>query len=384
MQHSIRIWSSYASIFLLLSGCGQGNSNQSWEQAPLELPFATVQQGAALIPKEYAASIEGVANVEIRPQVSGYLNKIYVDEGDYVSAGQPLFKIDDRVYQEQKRTAEAALLTAKAHLLTANINLERKKELVSSNVVTNIQIQEAQANYNAAQGAVAQAQSAIESAKINIDFSTINAPVSGYIGRFDCRLGSLLSPSNPHAITVLSDISQVNVYFSMSENDFVLFQKEYKGNSVDEKLRNAPPISLITSDGNKYKLEGKIDAIDGQFNKNTGSIILRAKFNNPKTLLRSGNTGKVVLVQKNQNAVLVPIASTLSVQDKVFVFSIDKENKAVQLPLQISGKSGQNFIVTEGIEPGDKYIVSGFQRLKNGDSVIEQTATSAKTQDTDY
>lgn len=384
MQQSIRIWSSYASIFLLLSGCGQGNSNQSWEQAPLELPFATVQQGAALIPKEYAASIEGVANVEIRPQLSGYLNKIYVDEGDYVSAGQPLFKIDDRVYQEQKRTAEAALLTAKAHLLTANINLERKKELVSSNVVTNIQIQEAQANYNAAQGAVAQAQSAIESAKINIDLSTINAPVSGYIGRFDCRLGSLLSPSNPHAITVLSDISQVNVYFSMSENDFVLFQKEYKGNSVDEKLRNAPPISLITSDGNKYKLEGKIDAIDGQFNKNTGSIILRAKFNNPKTLLRSGNTGKVVLVQKNQNAVLVPIASTLSVQDKVFVFSIDKENKAVQLPLQISGKSGQNFIVTEGIEPGDKYIVSGFQRLKNGDSVIEQTATSAKTQDTDY
>ncbi len=384
MQHSIRIWSSYASIFLLLSGCGQGNSNQSWEQAPPELPFATVQQGAALIPKEYAASIEGVANVEIRPQVSGYLNKIYVDEGDYVRAGQPLFKIDDRVYQEQKRTAEAALLTAKAHLITANINLERKKELVSSNVVTNIQIQEAQANYNAAQGAVAQAQSAIESAKINIDFSTINAPVSGYIGRFDCRLGSLLSPSNPDAITVLSDISQVNVYFSMSENDFVLFQKEYKGNSVDEKLRNAPPISLITSDGNKYKLEGKIDAIDGQFNKNTGSIILRAKFNNPKTLLRSGNTGKVVLVQKNQSAVLVPIASTLSVQDKIFVFSVDKENKAVQLPLQISGKSGQNFIVTEGIEPGDKYIVSGFQRLKNGDSVVEQTATPAKTQNAEY
>lgn len=384
MQHSIRIWSSYASIFLLLSGCGQGNSNQSWEQAPPELPFATVQQGAALIPKEYAASIEGVANVEIRPQVSGYLNKIYVDEGDYVRAGQPLFKIDDRVYQEQKRTAEAALLTAKAHLITANINLERKKELVSSNVVTNIQIQEAQANYNAAQGAVAQAQSAIESAKINIDFSTINAPVSGYIGRFDCRLGSLLSPSNPDAITVLSDISQVNVYFSMSENDFVLFQKEYKGNSVDEKLRNAPLISLITSDGNKYKLEGKIDAIDGQFNKNTGSIILRAKFNNPKTLLRSGNTGKVILVQKNQSAVLVPIASTLSVQDKIFVFSVDKENKAVQLPLQISGKSGQNFIVTEGIEPGDKYIVSGFQRLKNGDSVVEQTATPAKTQNAEY
>lgn len=359
----------------LLFSCRQGSAFQVLEQGPSELPFATIAQGTTVIEKEYTASIEGVANVEIRPQVSGYLTKIYVDEGDFVKAGQPLFKIDDRIYQEQIRSLQGALTSAEANLLTAKINLDRKQELVRSTVVTDIQVQEAQAAYNAAKGAVEQARSAIESARINLNFTTIKAPVSGYVGRFNSRIGTLLSPSDPNAITLLSDISQVNVYFSMSENDFALFQQEFSGNTIAEKLRNAPAISLITSDGNKYEIQGKVDAVDGQFNKNTGSITLRAKFDNPKTLLRSGNTGKVVMEQRNDNAVVFPIASTMSIQDKVFAFTVDKDNKAVQHLLTISGKSGQNFIVTDGIKPGDKYIVSGFERLQNGDTVVEQKAT---------
>ncbi|MCC2598302.1 efflux RND transporter periplasmic adaptor subunit [Sphingobacterium sp. FBM7-1] len=358
------------SIFLM-TGCGQNNQESGWNQGAPELPFAVVQQQNVAIEKEYSASIEGIANVEIRPQVSGYLSKIYVDEGEYVKAGQPLFKIDDRVYQEQLRTAQAALTTAKANLLTAKINLDRKKELVSSKVVTDIQIQEAQATYDGAQGAVAQAESAIESARINVNFSTIKAPVSGYIGRLNYRLGSLLSPTNVESITVLSDIQEVYVYFSMSENDFVDFQQRYDG-----KLNNAPAVDLLISNGSKYELQGKIDAIDGQFSRTTGSITMRAKFSNPKLLLRSGNTGRIVLGQNHDNAILFPISSTMSIQDRIFAYSVDQESKVVQLPIQVSGKSGQNFIVTDGIKPGDKYIVSGFERLQSGDAVVEQKSVS--------
>ncbi|MDM1048736.1 MULTISPECIES: efflux RND transporter periplasmic adaptor subunit [Sphingobacterium] len=357
---------------LLMTGCGQGYQEQGgWGQDAPELPVDVITQQTTSVQKEYAASIEGITNVEIRPQVSGYLTKIYVDEGVYVKAGQPLFKIEDRVYQEQLRNAQASLTSAEANLMTAKINLDRKKELVSSKVVTELQVQEAQALYNAAQGAVDQAKSAVESARININFSTIKAPVSGYIGRLNYRLGSLLSPTNVSAITVLSDISQVYAYFSMSENDFVDFQTRYSGNSLDEKLRSAPDVDLLISNGSKYELQGKIDAIDGQFNQTTGSITLRAKFNNPKMILRSGNTGKIVLAQIYENAVLLPVASTMTIQDKIFAFTVDNESKAVQVPIQIEGKAETNFIVTEGVKPGDKYIVTGFERLQTGTPIVE-------------
>lgn len=361
---------------LFMASCGQGNQEQGgWDQGAPELPISVVTQETANVQKEYSASIEGITNVEIRPQVSGYLTKIYVDEGAYVKAGQPLFQIEDRVYQEQLRNAQAALTSAQANLMTAKINLDRKKELVNSKVVTDLQVQEAQAAYNAAQGAVDQAKSTIESARININFSNIKAPVSGYVGRFNYRLGSLLAPTNAAAITVLSDIREVYAYFSMSENDFVDFQTRYSGKSLDEKLKNAPSVDLLTSNGSKYEHQGRIDAVDGQFNQTTGSITLRAKFQNPDLILRSGNIGKIVLQQNYDNAVLLPIASTMSIQDKIFAFTVDKENKAMQVPIQIAGKADKNFIVTDGVKPGDKYIVTGFERLQSGTPIVEQKQT---------
>ncbi len=358
---------------ILAAGCGQGNQNQDYSSGPAEVPMDVVKEDTANISTEYSASIEGIANVEIRPQVSGYLDKIYVDEGDYVRAGQPLFSIEDRIFEQQLRNSKAALSSAQANLVTAKINLDRKRELVESKMVSEFQLQEAEATYNASKGVVEQAASAVESAQINLSFSTINAPVSGYVGRFNSRLGSLLSPSDPQPITIVSDISNVYAYFSMSENDFVDFQDKYIGNQGD-KFINTPPVELVISNGSKYAHQGKIDAIDGQFNKSTGSIALRAKFRNPDFKLRSGNTGKIVINQKFDNVVVIPIASTMALQDKLFIFSVDKEGKSVQLPIEVSGKSGDKYIVSAGIKPGDSYIVAGFERLQPGTAVVEQKA----------
>ncbi|WP_419870419.1 efflux RND transporter periplasmic adaptor subunit [Chryseobacterium sp. CT-SW4] len=362
---------------LVLAGCKKNNQNQSNQQPPAELPVETVKQGDATVAREYAASIEGVSNVEIRPQITGYLSKIFVDEGDYVRAGQPLFKIEDQIFKEQLKSAQAALISAQANLSTSKIDLERKKELFRNKMVSDIQVKEAEAAYNAARGAVSQSVSAIESAKINLNFSVIKAPLSGYIGRFNYRLGSLLSPTNQDPLTLLSDIHQVYAYFSMSENDFSNFQKQGTGSSIDEILKNTAPVSLQLSSGENYGEKGNIDAVEGQFNKTTGSITMRAKFNNANNLLRTGNTGKIIIEQYYSNVILFPIASTRTIQDKIFVYTIDK-GKAAQLPIEVEGKSGNNYIVSGGIKAGQQYITEGFDRLQPGAPVVAQKKAQQK------
>jgi membrane fusion protein, multidrug efflux system len=354
-RYSFFTFSVLFSVIFLLEGCGKNNQNQGPQQGPVELPMATIVSGKVTTLKQYTASIEGIADVEIRPQISGYLQKILVDDGAFVKAGQTLFVIESSIYREQYNTALANLTTAK-------IELDRKKELAKSKIVSNVQVEQAQAVYQAATAQVG-------SARINLNFCTIKAPVDGYIGRIAYRMGSLIAPSNPTPLTLLSDIRKVNAYFSMSENDFHTFQQQYPGKDI---LKSGPPVELLVSNGDKYDLPGKIDAVDGQFNKTTASITLRARFDNPKTVLRSGNTGKIIIEQNNNNAVLLPIASTIGVQDKIFVFTVDSKNKAVQVPVEVSGKSGTNYIVAKGIKAGDTYIVSGFDRLQAGASVIAQ------------
>lgn len=371
-KNSILKSSFIISAALILSSCGKGDNNQAYNQQPPELPIGVVTQQDVTIPREYATSIEGVSTVEIRPQVSGYLSRIFVDEGDYVRAGQVLFKIEDRIFQEQLRSAQATLVSASASLATANIELNRKKELAKNNMVSSIQVKEAETAYNSARGSVSQAQAAIESAKINLNFAAIKAPVSGYIGRFKYRIGSLLSPTNADPITILSDIHQVYAYFSLSENDFVNFQNQHPGNTIEEKLKNTPAVNLILSNGEQYETSGRINAVEGQFNKTTGAITMRAVFDNSKSTLRSGNTGKIVLEQKYPNATLLPVASTMMIQDKVYVFSLDKQNKAIQIPVEVAGKTGTNYIVTNGLKAGDRYIVTGFERLQPGTPVVPQ------------
>ena len=363
---------------MLFMSCGNRSTEGGYQGGPAEVSFAAVEVGDALVQNDYTCAIEGLSNIEIRPQVTGYLSKIYIDEGAYVRVGQPLFKVEDRVYQEQLNNSKASLQSASANLITAKIDLDRKTELVRSKIVSELQVQEANAAYLGAKAAVAQAESAIKSAQINIDFAVIKAPVNGYVGRFNYRLGSLLSPSNQEALTIISDNKQVYAYFSLSENDFVAFQNQHPGNSMAEKLKSTVPVTLLLSDGREYDLKGKIDAVEGQFNKSTGSITLRAKFDNPKDILRSGNTGKVQMKKNITQVPLLPIASTVTYQDKIFVYTADKGGKVVQLPVETVGKSGDSFILSKGLKVGDRYISQGFERLQAGMSVVEKSPVEHK------
>ncbi|GAA4160840.1 efflux RND transporter periplasmic adaptor subunit [Chryseobacterium ginsenosidimutans] len=346
----------------------------------MELPVSKVEQGNGLVSREYPASLEGVADVEIRPQVSGYLKQIYVDEGAYVRAGQPLFKIEDRIYAEQYNTAKAAISVARANLANAKIDLDRRKELVKEKIVANVQFQQSQAAYEAAKATLEQAEATAQSARINLEFSTIKAPVSGYLSRINYRLGSLIGPTSIEPITLLSDSHQVNAYFSMSEGDFLSFQDTHVGSTLGEKIKNSPMVGLQIANGKIYEQKGKLDAVDGQFNANTGSVTFRAKFDNSKNLLKAGNTGKIIIDQNYDNVILIPIASTTTIQDKVYVFTLDSQNKAVQKSIEVNGKTGLNYMVTNGIKPGETYVVSGFERLQPGMPVVPKVDGKKKDQ----
>lgn len=366
-----------------LSSCSQNSTQNPATAAPMEVPVMKLQTGNGIISKNYTSSIEGVVNVEIRPQVSGYLYKIFVDEGAVVKKGQALFQVDDRMYREQYKTAQSAILAAKANLATIKIDLDRKKELVSNNLVSTLQVDQAQASYDAAQATLAQAVSALESAKINLDFCTIKAPVDGTIGRIPYRLGSLIGPTGVNPLTVLSDTHAVYAYFSMSEADFVNFQERLSGATTAEKLKSAAPVTLLTANGHIFPETGRIDAVEGQFDKNTGSITLRARFANPNGVLRTGNTGKIVIEEHVDGVLLVPVTATTAVQDKIYAFTIDKDGKAVQTPIEVTGKQGGDYFVRSGLQSGDQIITNGLNFIQNGMPVSIKSAqpTSPATAD---
>jgi RND family efflux transporter, MFP subunit len=370
---------SYYSLVLLATSamalaysCSDSTASPGMQQPPAPaLPVLQVDKLPATTWQEYSASLEGKMNVEIRPQVDGYLEKIFVEEGAYVRAGQPLFKINDRVYQEQLSNAKASLHAALANLSRAQVEVDRLTPLVKNNVVSEVQLKTAQAAYEAAQAAVSQAQANVSSAQINLGYTLITAPVSGYIGRIPYKVGSLVGRGENLPLTLVSDVSEIYAWFSLSEVDYLQFKNQYPGATLEEKVKQLPPVELVLADNTIYPEKGKIETVEGQFDKTMGSISFRAVFPNNTGILRSGNTGRV-RIPRQLNSLAVPTEATFELQDKVFVFTVADSNKVVSRPISIAGKSGTWYLVDKGIEPGDQIVYQGLDRLQDGMTIRPQ------------
>src|SRR6195952_2925076 len=347
-----------ALIALTLYGCSQKPQTQQAPPPPT-LPVAAVVSGTQTTYQEYPASIEGAVNVEIRPQVSGALDKVFVDEGAFVNAGQPLFKINDLPYRAQLNNALASQHAAEASVGNAQLEIDKLTPLVQNKVVSEYQLKTAKAAYQVAKANIEQAKANVSTAQINLGYTLIKAPVSGYIGRLNKKQGSLVAPADVEALTQLSDVHDVHVYFSLGEKDFVSFKEQYPGETLKDKLKQLPTVSLLLADNSEYAKQGKIDMIDGQFDKNTGAITLRASFANAQGLLRSGNTGKIRLSLQHKDALIVPQSATVEMQDKVFVFELADSNKVKKQAIEIVGKSGDDYLVKSGLKVGDKIVLSG-------------------------
>lgn len=341
-----------------------------------QLPVFTVTSTSATTHSDYAAALEGKVNVEIRPQVEGYLEKIYVDEGAYVKAGQPLFKINDREYDEDVKNAKSSLAGALANIQKAQVEIDRLTPLVEGNVISDVQLKTAKAAHAAAVAAADQAKAQLGNAQINIGYTLIKAPVSGYVGRFPYKTGSLVGKGEAEPLTLLSDVSEIYAYFTLSEPDFIAFKKQFAGNTIEEKLKNAPPVELLLADNSVYEQKGKLETIEGQFDKTMGTITFRAAFPNAGRTLRTGNTGKVRIPQLLNNALIVPQEATFEVQDKVFVYAVGDSNKVASKPISISGKTSAYYFVSDGVKAGEKIVLSGTGNLTEGAAIVPQVVST--------
>lgn len=354
----------------VLMSCGGREESAPLTSAP-DVDFLELQIGTAQVEKRYPGSVEGIVNVDIKAQVTGYLDQIFVQEGGYVQKGQSLFRIKADVFNEQVNSSRAVYDAALAAEQSAKIELEKVRPLVAGKVYTELQLETAEAAYAAAKAQTSQARSALGSSEINADFSLIKAPVSGYIGRIPKRIGNLVTPNDAMPMTTLSEINEVNVYFSLTEADFIAFVKERKS---DQGI-NA--VKFIMADGTTYPHPGRVEIASGNIDRTTGSIAMKATFPNPDKVLRAGGAGKVILTRNIPEALTIPMASVRDIQDRFFVFSLADSNKVVMKPIAITGKSGNNYIVKSGLQHGEKIALNRIDVLNEG--MVVEPALAADT-----
>jgi len=355
-------------IFCLLVITTIGCKEKKKKDTGLALPVKTLKGQLAANTFQYLGSVEGIEDVEIRPQVDGILEEIYVDEGEFVKKGQPLFKINAQPYIEDLKNARANVALERAKLRKAETELDRLQPLIDNEVISDVRKKTADADYEIAQASLAKAQAIEANMAIKLGFTTIKAPVSGLIGRIPKSVGNVVRNTNSQPLTILSNVSKVYVYFSMSESDYLYYER-MKNDSTSKKI--SPDVKLILADGYVYEHTGRIDANSGQLNRNTGSITLRAVFNNPDTLLRTGNTGKILMEQIYPNAILIPQSSAISIQDKKFVFVLDENDLTYRKEIGIEGKTGKNYIIkSESLTENDRIVVSGINKLTDGIKIL--------------
>ncbi|WP_407429883.1 efflux RND transporter periplasmic adaptor subunit [Arcticibacter sp.] len=362
---------------LVFAGC-TSEKVQLADPVVQSMPVKLLKNGPQTTYIEYPASVKGTVDLEIRPQISGLLEKIYINEGAQVRKGQTLFKINDLPFKEALNNANANLQAAKAAVLNAQIEVDKLTPLVSAKVVSEFQLRSAKAAHQIAIANVAQAKAGVAAAKINLSYTDIKSPVDGYVGRLPKKQGSVVGPNDPIALTQLSDTHDVHVYFSLAEADFINFNAKYPGKTVSDRIKALPAVSLILTDGSVYAENGRVDMVDGQFDSQTGAITLRAKFANHNGILRSGNTGKIRLPIHHENVILVPQSATVEVQDKIFVYTVDPKNKVGRKPISVLATSGGDYLVNSGLRSGERIVIDGIDKLKDGD-IIDPTNPNNQT-----
>lgn len=376
------LWKSVFGIGVIvgistLTSCFEGNTKENESlNKPLALPVFTVDTSDATTIKNYLGTIEGKVNVEIRPQVEGVLEEIYADEGSFVEKGQKLFKVDASAYQEVLNNTIATQNVAKAKLQNAQLEMERLEPLVENDVISEVRLRSAKSDYDVAKASLDQASAAVRSAQINTGFTVITAPVSGYIGRIPKRVGNLVAKGDKDPLTVLSDVEEVYVYFSMHESDFLYFSKlkakedSIRGIQSSQNALSFPDAVLVLADGEEYSEKGKVDAINGQVDRTTGAVSLRASFRNVGNILRTGSTGTLKISEIKKAVVQIPQVATSDLQDKTFVYVLNDNNQVERRAITVSGKSKDNYIVSSGLQVGERVLLSGLDKITDGSTVI--------------
>lgn len=362
------------SLFLcLIAACSNKKTEAGAASAANQVkdyPVLTITPVTTTLFSDYPAIIEGEQNVEIRPKIDGYVERIYVDEGSSVKKGQLLFSISAPQYEQEVRTANANIKIAEAKVNAAEMEVNKVRPLVEKNIISEYELQSAEYTLQSNQAALAQAKATLANARTNLGYTSITSPVNGVVGTIPYKIGSLVSSNTAQPLTTVSNIGNIYAYFSINEKQVLEFATETGGGSTNESLAKLPPVQLILANGNTFDQLGKIETATGLINTQTGSVRVRATFPNPGNLIRSGSTGSVRIPATVQNAILVPQKSTYEIQGKKFVYLLGDSGTVKSAQIRIrDNNDGQFYVVEDGLKAGDKIVLEGVATLREGSKI---------------
>lgn len=360
MKHHKLLTLLALSLFLVVVSCTNNEKQQNVAvQGPApSFPVVNLQAKTVTDYKEYPTNIEGVVNSAVRAKVSGYVQKVLVDEGQKVRKGQVLFQLET-----QSLSQDAGAL--KASINVAQVEVDKLIPLVEKNIISAVQLETAKAN-------LAQAKANYNSVSASIDYATIKSQVDGYVGAINFREGALISPNDATPLTTVSDIKQVYAFFSLNETQYLDFLQNAEGKNLSEKLANFPAINLILANGSTYAEQGKIQTSSGQINQKTGTVSFRAVFENPNQLITNGNSGTIKIPIIYENAIVVPQKSTYEQQGNIVIFKLAKDNTVITSIIKVKAAVDNLYVVESGINLEDQIIVSGVGKLRNGMAISPQ------------
>ena len=359
-----------AMAVILVSCGGKGGGMPNFGDN--EFPVQSAQTKDASMQTTYPATIKGVQDVEIRPKASGFITRVCVKEGQAVGVGQLLFVIDNETYQAAVRQAQASVNTATAQCNTAKLTYENNQKLFEQNVIGQYELESAKNTYASAQAQLSLAKATLASAKEQLSFCFVKSPAAGVIASLPYKVGAMVSASSVPALTTVSNISSMEVYFSMTEKDMLELSKTAGGTQA--AINAIPPVKLQLADGTVYGHEGKVTKASGVIDASTGSVQLIAHFPNPERLLKSGGSGSIVISKNDNSAIIIPHSCVSEVHDKKFGYVLGKDNKVKYTEITVDPQTdGLNFIVRSGLKPGDKYVTNGITKLSDGMEIVPIT-----------
>ena len=372
-----KVFMIFAAGLMMLSACQQSTKTAPkgdtyYETLEVALCDRTLSTG-------YSAAISGVQTVEIRPQVSGMITEILIEEGENVRKGQVLFVIDQTPYKAAHQIAVANVKSAEASLSTAELIYQSNKDLFEQDVVSEFDLMTAQNNLTEAQARLTLCKAEEVNASNNLSYTEVRSPVNGVASMIPYRVGALVSSSISQPLVTVSDDSHVYAYFSMAENQMLDMVQQY--GSLDNAIRQMPEVELMMSNGQLYEHTGKINAISGTISETTGAVSIRAVFSNRNHLLRNGGSGTIVIPMTLNNCIAIPQSATYELQDRIFVYKVI-DGKASASEIHVTPQNnGKEYIVTSGLEVGDIIVAEGAGLIKEGTPIKSKSEKGSKTEE---
>ncbi|MEO8764131.1 MAG: efflux RND transporter periplasmic adaptor subunit [Ginsengibacter sp.] len=335
----------------------------------------TLNPRGAKVNLDFPATIQGQQVIEIRPKIDGYVDAIYIQEGAAVKKGQLLFRISNPQYEQEVITASAMINSAEADVDAAKMQVAKVRPLVEKDIVSKYELESAQYALTAKEAALSQAKAALSNAHTNAGYTILRSPANGVIGTIPYKVGALINSTNTSPLTTLSNIEKVYAYYSLNEKQLLQYFSTLPGTSIQEKIKNILPATLLLADGGIYPQKGKIEMASGLISTETGTATFKAIYPNPLGILRSGASATVRVTTIFDTSLVIPQSATYELQDKRFIYTVGKDNKVASSAITaVPSDNGQYFIVTDGLKTGDVVVLEGLIGLRDSTQINPKQA----------